>query len=159
MGKAESLRGIFDEDLGVFVGGIASFRNHDMDSGPDRMMEAFSQAGLERKTAEAIWHFFESIAAKPAIQAPAHSHPSFQAMLCDAVQAHLPRMHIRILRVALGWADPKEESMRRIARDYKYSPEQISNLVEDIQTKYNLPSNAFNKSAAAIKRYSRTNGR
>lgn len=167
MGDFAERIGAFDDDIGIFTGGIGRFKVADCDSGADKMMECFAHAGLTRATAEAIWDFCEK-AGNLAVRKDAnalsrdartHSHPMFPAMLAEAVAAPLPRMHLRILRVALGWADIEAESMRAIARDYQYSPEQISNLVEAIQVKYSLPPNQFNKSAAAIKRYAGTNGK
>lgn len=166
MGDFADRIGAFDDDIGIFTGGIARFRVADCDSGADKLMEAFASVGLAKHTAEAMWDFFEratSLAvrneANVLSQDARRSHPMFPAMLADAVAAPLPRLHLRVLRIALGWADAQQESMRAVARDYQYSPEQISNLVEAIQTKYHLPRNQFNKSAAAIKRYAGTNGK
>ncbi len=166
MGDFAERIGTFDDDIGIFTGGIARFKVADCDNGADKMLEAFASVGLSRKTAEAIWEFCErakNLATRKDAGALSRdtraTHPMFPAMLADAVAAPLPRMHLRILRVALGWADAQQESMRAIARDYQYSPEQISNLVEAIQVKYHLPHNQFNKSAAAIKRYAGTNGK
>lgn len=166
MGDFAERIGTFDDDIGIFTGGIGRFRVAECDSGADKMLEAFGSNGLSRPAAEAIWKFCERASNTQCTNQHASTtsaqgfyHPMFPAMLSDAVRAQLPRMHLRILRIALGWADAKEESMRGVARDYHYSPEQISNLVEDLQIKYNLPQNQFNKSGAALKRYAGTNGK
>ncbi len=64
-----------------------------------------------------------------------------------------------MLRMAIGWADVSIESGRRVARDYSFSAEQISNLLESLQEKYRLPKNQFNKTAEATAGYKTTNGK
>jgi hypothetical protein len=46
-------------------------------------------------------------------------------------------------------------SMREIATAYSLTPERISQLVEQVQKRFNLPKNHHNKSAAAVESYRR----
>ena len=82
----------------------------------------------------------------------------WRAMLYEVKSAKQPRLRARVLLMALGWA-PETESMRAVGRDYVLSPEQVSNMVEDDQRKYNLPKNQFNKSAEVTAKYKETNGK
>lgn len=153
--------GIFDEDIGVFSGGIGQFAPDGIDSGPDKMMAAFASVGLRRETADVMWEFFEMIEARKLASAKegARLMAMFPAMLDEAMKAPLPRMQLRVLRMALGWADAGVESMRKCAEDYKYSQTQISNMVNAAQARYALPKNQFNKSEEAIAGYKQTNGK
>ncbi len=132
-----------------------------MDSGADKLMAAFAENGLRRETAEAMWEFFEVTerARQVATKEEARMTAMFPAMLIEAMKAPLPRLHLRVLRMAIGWADVSIESGRRVARDYSFSAEQISNLLESLQEKYRLPKNQFNKTAEATAGYKTTNGK
>lgn len=83
----------------------------------------------------------------------------WREMLRDARDAKQPRLRLRVLLMALGWADESVESGRALARDYVLSPEQASNMLEEAQQKYRLPKNQFNKSAEATAKYKGTNGK
>lgn len=83
----------------------------------------------------------------------------FRALFFEAKNARLPVLQIRVIMMALGWADERVESMRRCADDYQMSPEAISNMVEAVQRRHLLPKSHFNKSATMVATYKKTNAR
>jgi hypothetical protein len=62
-----------------------------------------------------------------------------------------PKLFLRIVQLAAGL--PGAVSMRQVAQVYGYSAERISQRVEDVQKRFNLPKNQHNKSAEAVAAY------
>lgn len=82
---------------------------------------------------------------------------TFRELSRAAMESPQPRRELRIQWIALGWADPAQESMRRVARDYGVSPEAISKAVAHYQTTYRLPRNLHNKAPEARAKYATCN--
>lgn len=62
-----------------------------------------------------------------------------------------------ILRMAFGFRETTEESMRGLAESAGLSVEAISKRVEQHRNRHRLPLNSFNKSPQAIAKYRETN--
>lgn len=62
-----------------------------------------------------------------------------------------PKLVAHVVMIAADL--PGAASMRQIAELYGLSPERISQRVEEIQKRFNLPKNQHNKSAAAVDAY------
>lgn len=62
-----------------------------------------------------------------------------------------PKLVLQMVKIAADL--PGAASMRNLAEAYGYSPERISQRVEEIQRRFNLPKNQHNKSAAAVQSY------
>lgn len=95
--------------------------------------------------------------AEPVETEPQRIIAMFRELSRCAIDAAKPRRELRCQWIALGWADPMNESMRKIARDYGETPAAVSKRVADYQRQFRLPDNLFNKSAAASAKYALSN--
>lgn len=62
-----------------------------------------------------------------------------------------PKLTAHIVMIAADL--PGASSMRQVAELYGLSPERVSQRVEDVQRRFNLPKNQHNKSASAVAAY------
>lgn len=62
-----------------------------------------------------------------------------------------PKLVLHIVKIAADL--PGAHSMRMLAEHYGLSPERISQRVEEVQKRFNLPKNQHNKSAEAVAAY------
>lgn len=82
----------------------------------------------------------------------------YRAMFFEIKNATRPVLHLRVVMMALGWADEKVESLRRCAADYALSPEGVRKMMAGVQQRHRLPPSQFNKDARARARVA-ANGR
>ena len=144
---------------GMFADSITTFRPESLDTPKDELRDAFPFL-TDTQAAGIVSHFASLDAASADLGTPQqmeHLTALFREMMRDAISAPQPRRRLREYRMALGWADPAEESMRRCATDYGVTVAGVSESITAIQRRFNLPRNVFNKSEEACGTYAKTN--
>jgi hypothetical protein len=146
-------------ESGMFADSITTFRPESLDRPQDELRDAFPFL-TETQALGIVSHFAAIDAASSDLGTPQqmeHLTALFREMMRDAISAPQPRRRLREYRMALGWADPAEESMRRCATDYGVTVAGVSESITAIQRRFNLPRNLFNKSEEACGTYAKTN--
>lgn len=145
----------------MFADSITTFKPESLDMPQDTLRDAFPFL-TETQATGIVSHFAAIDAAEhgSGLGTPEQLEmltAIFREMMRDAIDAPQSRRRLREYRMALGWADPAEESMRRCAADYGVTVAGISESVTAIQRRFNLPRNLFNKSEEACETYQRAN--
>ena len=83
----------------------------------------------------------------------------FRGLFFEVKNAARPVLQLRVVLMALGWADERVDSMRKCAADYQLSTEAVSNMVAAVQARHQLPKSHFNKSDEMVATYRRSNAR
>lgn len=71
--------------------------------------------------------------------------------LITHAEENQPKLVAHVVMIAADL--PGACSMRQVAEAYGLSPERVSQRVEEVQLRFNLPKNQHNKSAAAVQSY------